>query len=286
VIFKLCDDLLPCLSFTHLSLARSIVNITNSQNPLILYDSDFNFIYTDGRSGEGFYFIDVFGLGPNHEKEMNIQMGLALDVSKEAAQAGGTMGIGYSSDNGTNTTYPSLIEELFQNKLINTRLYSLWLNDIQSGVGSILFGGIDTEKYYDKLYSSPVLEDSLGKITSFNISLTSLSIQPEKGNSIPFTDSSFSTGVILESLDTNSYLPYDLVTKLYQAFEVKNASDGIPYIDCKYSNSSTMTFGFLSGSSIDVAYSDLIFPINWTAPSEVSFPNICQFGIYAGFSDP
>ena len=34
-----------------------------------------------------------------------------------------------------------------EDKIINTVAYSLWLNDLDASTGSILFGGIDTEKY-------------------------------------------------------------------------------------------------------------------------------------------
>jgi hypothetical protein len=249
-------------------------------------NSDFYFVYDDGRNGTGSYFKDVFGLGPHGEEYMEIQMGLALYLSDDAATSGGVMGIGYNPFPDSETSYPSLIDEMFNHSLINSRLYSLWLNDIESGVGNILFGGIDTEKYYGTLYSSPVLEGPNGTITSFNISLTSLSIQPAKGDAIQFTDASFSTGVVLEAGTTNSYLPDAVVAKIYDVFEVILASDRFAYIDCKYSNSSTMTFGFVSGSSISVAYSDLVYTFsNYTPPSEVTFQNKCLFGIYSSAGD-
>jgi len=116
----------------------------------------------------------------------------------------------------------------------------------------------------------------------------SISYTPQAGSTIPLTDSSFSQGAVLESSTTLIYLPDDIVTDIYSQFNVTIASDKAPYVDCKYSNSSYMSFGFESGSVINVPYSDFINKLYVPSPlpSNLSFTDVCSFGIQPAGSNP
>jgi hypothetical protein len=240
----------------------------------------------DGTYAKGDYIKDVFAIGQAGEARMILQMGLATNISTSLEAAGGIMGIGYDNQESTSAKYLNFMDQMVHNQLTNTKLYSLWLNDVRSSTGSILFGGIDTEKYYGTLYSMPIKTDSLGNYTSFKVGLTSLSITPAAGGSaIGITNSSFSVPVILESSTTMIYLPGYVVDTIYNTFDVSVVS-GTAYIDCKYSNSSYMSFGFESGSIVNVAYSEIINKIGVPKqpPSGLPFSDVCVMGILNGDS--
>lgn len=74
------------------------------------------------------------------------------------------MGIGYdSNESGTapNGTYPSVMDNLVDQGIIARKAYSLYLNDLESNRGSVVFGGIDTTKYTGELVALPFQVQSL-----------------------------------------------------------------------------------------------------------------------------
>ncbi|KAH7417932.1 aspartic peptidase domain-containing protein [Cadophora sp. MPI-SDFR-AT-0126] len=243
----------------------------------------FNITYVDGYFARGDYIKDLFAVGDNGEARVVLQMGLASNITDTVSTIEGIMGIGYSGQVATSQLYPNFMDQMVSNGLTNTRLYSLWLNSIDSHTGSILFGGIDTEKYYGTLYSMPIHKDRKGNYTAFTVGLTSLSITPEDGTSIPITKPSFSTPIVLESSTTIIYLPSDVVRTIYNMFDV-TFRNSTAFVDCKYSNSSYMTFAFESGSVVNVAYSELINKIYVPSPEPTNLPfsDVCVMGILEG----
>ncbi len=271
--------------FLKLTHCLPIVNPNISQTISTVTAGGFKISYADGTYANGDYIKDEFAVGPGGQARMVLQMGLATNISSEEVTGGGIMGIGYDGDEATLVRYPSFMDQMVNNQLINTKLYSLWLNDIGSSTGSILFGGIDTEKYYGTLYSMPIHKDSQGDYTSFIVGLTSLRIMAQNGSTILITNSSFSAPVVLESSTTEIYLPNDLVNTIYEMFNVV-LSGGNPYVDCKYSNSSYMSFGFESGSVINVAYSEFVNKLFLPSPlpTNLPFSDVCLMGILNGDS--
>jgi hypothetical protein len=78
----------------------------------------------------------------------NLQMGL---VNKTTSTIG-VIGIGYGMDEAsvtsiTSVPYPNLVDQMVSQGLINTKAYSLYLDDLEEATGSILFGGVDTDKF-------------------------------------------------------------------------------------------------------------------------------------------
>ena len=261
----------------------SVVNPNTSQTISTVTAGGFNITYVDGYFARGDYITDLFAVGDNGEARVILQMGLANNMTSTTKTIEGIMGIGYSGQVATKQLYPNFMDQMVSNGLTNTKLYSLWLNSIDSDFGSILFGGIDTEKYYGTLYSMPIHKDRRGNYTAFTVGLTSMSITPEEGLSIPITKPSFSTPIVLESSTTIIYLPSDVVRTIYNMFDV-TFRNSTPYVDCKYSNSSYMTFTFESGSVVNVAYSELINKIFVSTPEPTSLPfsDVCIMGILEG----
>ncbi|KAE9371591.1 acid protease [Stipitochalara longipes BDJ] len=239
----------------------------------------FDISYEDGTGAKGDYIRDEFLFGQvGHSMQM--QIGLVNNTQDSV----GVMGIGYDTNEATTVQYQNFMDEMVSDGLTNTKLYSLWLNDLGSGTGSILFGGIDTEKYYGTLSSMPTIAKN-GKYTDFSVGLTSISYTPGS-TAIPLTNSSFSAAVILESSTTEIYLPETVVSSIYSAFGVEIGSDKSPYVDCKTGNSSYMSFGFESGTVIDVPYSEFITKLYVPnpLPKNLTFSDVCSFGIWSSGS--
>ena len=122
----------------------------------------------------GEYITDVLNIGST--KLTNMTMAAALELR---APAVGIMGIGYKAGESISSSiaageggqlYPNVINVLKDQGHINQLAYSLWLNDLDSLTGSILFGGVDTAKYHGDLIALPVQLDSQSdSLTSFTV---------------------------------------------------------------------------------------------------------------------
>jgi hypothetical protein len=136
------------------------------------------------------------------------------------------------------------------------------------------------------LYSQPIIQQS-GNYTSFTVILVSVSMSTLPPQTI--TNASFSEPVVLESSTTLIYLPDAVARSIYTGFgAVYNTSiSGNAWVDCKYRNSSYMTFGFASGSAVNVPYSELISDNAYFlqfAPKGLPFTDVCFLGILPGGS--
>lgn len=81
-----------------------------------------------------------------------------IGVARAGFDPHGVMGIGYdSNESGTapNGTYPSVMDNLVDQGIIERKAYSLYLNDLAANRGSVIFGGIDTTKYTGDLVALP-----------------------------------------------------------------------------------------------------------------------------------
>jgi hypothetical protein len=166
------------------------------------------------------------------------------------------LGIGYPGGKATVTQYPNFIEQLVTHRFTNTKLYSLWLDSKDSEYGSIFFGGIDRDKYYGTLKSMPIHPDNSGGCSLFSVGLESVLYSGIAGSSVPtaFTNSSFTTPVILESSTTLIYLPVHLTNTIYDSFEVfEDTTNDTAVVDCVYKNPSVMSFTFESGLVVNVS---------------------------------
>lgn len=73
---------------------------------------------------------------------------------------------------------------MVNSSLIQSAAFSIWLNDLNTNRGSILFGGVDTDKYYGTLQTIPNLQINTNGATvkgglvewQFYIELTGLTI--------------------------------------------------------------------------------------------------------------
>ncbi|KAI0999760.1 hypothetical protein K3495_g8438 [Podosphaera aphanis] len=252
--------------------------------------NEFNISYVDGSGAMGDYFQDSFALGGFTLS--NFEMGLA----RHTTIGTGIMGIGYNNSEanvnlrsgGNGTIYPNLPIALLNQNKIKSVAYSLWLNDLQSSSGSILFGGIDTAKYSGDLISVNVYPTSyrLG-ITSFTVAFTSLSATSSTGTD-QLTPPNYAVPAILDSGTTITLLPDDVAELV---FEELNATPepriGAVVVPCALAqNSGTLNYGFggPGGPVIKVAVSDLVLPLTDSKGQSPKYNNgetACQLGIQA-----
>lgn len=103
-------------------------NTASSTFDLLAADM-FQIEYVDGTQIVGDYFSDTINLGTASIK--NMTMGLASTSDRPL----GIMGIGYQAGesiaaHAPDQVYPNIINQLVNQRYINTLAYSLWLNDL------------------------------------------------------------------------------------------------------------------------------------------------------------
>lgn len=256
--------------------------------------TDFEIRYMDGSGASGFYFTDHVNVGGLSVDD--VQMGYA----ERSTSAWGMLGIGYARNSAARDEYPSLMDQMHDQGLIATKAYSLYLNDLESSTGTILFGGIDTQKFYGTLKSVPILPDPVtGHITHFNVSLTALSVL--SGN--PDIDAGTIIApqspvpVILDSGTTLTYLPSAVTAPLFAKLNAYDQSGGeipVVYVDCTLVTSDpslvlAYQFGGPDGPVVEVSIADIVFDDIkqyvaaglLTLPSKLPFPkeNVCSLGV-------
>ena len=157
------------------------------------------------------------------------------------------------------------------------------MNDLDANTGSILFGGVDTEKYEGKLSTLPVLsEDNI--IAEFIIALTGIGINGEENALYDGGEDSF-IPVLLDTGASLSYLPNDIVQALYERYDVdfiEGSTD--PFIDCDVASSDdTLEFTF-TGPTITVPMNEMVINIG---PTPFRPGDTCFFGkLGVGFCFP
>lgn len=253
-------------------------------------EGDFDITYLDGRNIQGDYFEDTVTIG---DIEITKQiLGLAL----ESVRPTGIMGLGFSINVAADDEYPTVVDNMVEQGHIETRAFSLYLNDLNTDSGNILFGGIDREKFQGSLAILDLLSESMSRtrqITSFNVQIEGFDVVDGSGDRVvdmPNLDSQ----AILDSGSTISLLPDDQVQELWNEFGVQAFQDVIaPFVDCAYrgeqGNGYIFEFRF-DGKTIRVpidemiidAYSDIqdIF-MNDPLLADLfdGWDGVCMFGI-------
>ncbi|KAI7205546.1 hypothetical protein KC316_g187 [Hortaea werneckii] len=229
----------------------------------------FNTSFGDGSTAEGPFGEDTVGIGDVRIE--NVQFGVAQEVNATTGYAIGLMGLGYSYNEATQYIYPNMPEVLRDTGVINSRLYSVYLNDLSDISGTILFGGIDTSKYTGELTTLDILPDAIsGGISQFITTVTDLSLTSNGQTTDLFTGGSNS---IAAYESTDSALPVLLDTgsaawSMPQSYYREYIAPSFPYIDsyglcaCSHRQDQTtlhLTFG--ASISIQVPMSDIIVPI-------------------------
>lgn len=184
---------------------------------------------------------------------------LQFGIGYTSSSPEGILGIGYTINEvavgrAGLDPYPNLPQKLVDDGTINSNAYSLWLNDLDASTGSILFGGVDTEKYEGELQTLPIIPER-GQYAEFIIALTGMG-QNGKNGSIFENDN---VPVLLDSGSSLMYLPDNVVRSLYTTFDARyDSSQGAAFVDCKLAEQDgSLDFNF-SGVIISVPVNELV----------------------------
>jgi hypothetical protein len=237
---------------------------------------------------------------------------LEMGIAYNATLFTGLLGIGYDLNEASDSpdgdqppfVYPSIIDTMVSQGLISTKAYSLYLDDLQASTGSIIFGGIDSDKYHGNLLQIPIVPDTSENGTEiyaeFAVALTSFSITGQAGNTTNLTQGNdFDAPVILDSGTTLTYVPDRLAALIYEELGAVDdtQNSGLVFVDCDFvTNSPQMTFNFGFGGSssvlIQVPIDEMIFQLEglfsldgYVAPS-LPFSNVCALGINGQPDEP
>ncbi|KAE9366916.1 acid protease [Stipitochalara longipes BDJ] len=268
--------------------------------------SAFSIQYVDGTGSSGDYIQDTFTIGGATLK--NLEMGIAYTSTVPM----GIMGIGYdfteASNDGTTAAfiYPSIIDTMVTQGLINTRAYSLYLDDLQEATGSIIFGGLDSQKYYGSLTQLPIVPGTLvngSKAYGFPaVMMSGLSMISKTGQATNFADRYLTEyPVVLDSGSTVSLLDPVLGQAMLTAINgvYDYTTTGLLFVDCSLRDS-VSSFNFAFGGTatspkvtIKVPISELVYELTglYAIPAGITLPrlpfkNPCAFGIMFNTDSP
>ncbi|KAH1979617.1 hypothetical protein KXW88_007074 [Aspergillus fumigatus] len=236
-------------------------NISGSYDPsssstYAYVSSDFNISYADGTGAVGDYATDILHIGGSTLR--NLQFGIGYSSTSSE----GVLGIGYPSNEVQvgqygKDTYPNLPRAMVDQGLINSNAYSLWLNDLESNTGSILFGGVNTGKYLGELQTLPIQKVN-GRYSEFVIALTGVAFESESHHKT-YSSDALPAAVLLDSGSSLTYLPDSIVENIYRDLNVAyEPSSGVGYLPCKLAgNNINITYTF-SSPNITVMIDELL----------------------------
>ncbi|MCJ1394695.1 hypothetical protein MMC18_007575 [Xylographa bjoerkii] len=249
----------------------------------------FQISYVDNSGVTGDYINDTVAIGKTTIKQQT--MGLAT----QSTRALGIMGIGFDSGESiaaSGTEYPNVIAQMKLQGDINTMAYSLWLNDLDSNDGSILFGGVDTSKFHGSLISVPIQPDTQSQaITSFTVVLSSVTVQNGSG-STQYSQTNLAVPVILDSGTSLTYLPDQYANAILSGVGAINDPNYGYTVPCSLGSSAAtfnFTFGGTSGPTIVVGINEFVVPIitmDGSVPTLQDGSAACNFGINPAGTSP
>ncbi|MCJ1461862.1 hypothetical protein MMC07_000461 [Pseudocyphellaria aurata] len=249
----------------------------------------FRIAYQDNSQVSGIYFKDTLNIGAQSIK--NMQMGLADRASRDL----GILGIGFRAGESVaspSDQYPNIVNQLKDQGVISTLAYSLWLNnDNVLTTGSIIFGGVDTEKYHGDLTILPIQRDSRpGAKPTFTVVLDAVSVVNEAGKS-QFAQDSLALPVILDSGTTVTLLPDNLADAIAKGVGASSHPAWGQLVPCSLQDSGAVisfTFGGPNGPVIQVAIAEFVLSLA-SGGSAPAFPDrepACAWGIQGSGNAP
>ncbi|KAI0965003.1 aspartic peptidase domain-containing protein [Xylaria arbuscula] len=247
----------------------------------------FSIQYLDSSAANGDYIKDTFHIAGAAIDAL--QVGLA----EMSTINSGLLGIGFRANVAARAPYRNIVDLLFDQGLIDTQAYSLYLDDLHAETGTILFGGIDSTKFIGQLKSVDILRDRHSKIySSFTIALDSLVVS--SGSQSQSSDLlRAQEPVVLDSGTSLTYLPPAVTKRIYSEFDVVDDTNhsGFAYASCQLLTSKTDTtldfqFGGGDGPLVKVPIDELVLDnvkayiaLGLQIPADLPFHNVCTFGI-------
>lgn len=164
---------------------------------------------------------------------------------------------------------------------------------IDASTGSILFGGIDTDKYSGDLITIDVYPTQQSQqVTSFTVALTSLSATSNSGSD-QLTPSDYAVAAVLDSGTTITYLPDQLAEEVFEELGAQFYEElEAVVLPCAVGQSNgTINFGFggTGGPTIKVSIGELVLPLTLASGKPATYndgESACQLGIQSAGDIP
>jgi hypothetical protein len=201
----------------------------------------------------------------------NLTMGLATKSSSGSFE-NGLFGLGYESLQTLAVTngieFPGVLTQMKRSGIIDRRLFSVYLNDQKSGVGNIIFGGIDTSKYTGDLVSLAITPNGTGIYDRYRVDLTSVSYVDNTGKATLLSATNMSAPTTLDTGSNLNILPVPVIKALVQGTGAVYFG-GFYWADCKLrdgNESVAFQFGGIGGPIIHMGVAQML-----GTPSGVTF---------------
>ncbi|OHE91177.1 eukaryotic aspartyl protease [Colletotrichum orchidophilum] len=254
-------------------------NSTASSTYKVVGRNSFDITYLDGKNIRGDYIQDAVSI---HGKTVtDQQLGLAFQTVKGT----GLIGLGFSQTVAAKRKYPTILDNMVTQGVIGRKAFSIWLNDLSSSEGTLLFGGIDTEKYIGSLTTLPLVNDyHSGNMTSYSVALTGVDIETPDGKTVEMAEDNFNASTVLDSGSTVCLLPEQMAKSIWVKYDVVDAGYG--FIDCKWGGAEGQGHFFdfqFAGVKIRVPMEEMVLdnlgPIMDQLKGLTPFEKPCMFGI-------
>jgi hypothetical protein len=224
-----------------------------------LYENDlgsFETSYFDQSSVSGYYITDTVSIGSATVTDVILAVATSSSINSF-----GILGLGLQGLESSSVKHPELLDNLYSQGFISSRSYSIYLDDLSAESGFILFGDVDSTKYSGELVSLPI-RPYTDNVPRLQVDWTYCSATGETGAETPFTTSTFSYPVAMDTGYTSSVLPVELFNELAEAFGVTAADNGDYLVSCDMPKG-FFTFGFGAGPAvtIQVPFSEFAIPV-------------------------
>ncbi|MCJ1314517.1 hypothetical protein MMC25_008199 [Agyrium rufum] len=269
------------------SLCQSaLVNCQNgdfnqsASSTFVPLNESFSISYKDGTGANGLYGTDLLQIG---ESSLT---GFQFSLGQDSSSATNYWGLGYATNEAVvkagGPKYNNTPLAMVQQALIKTAAYSLWLDDINSSQGSILFGGVDTSKYAGSLVSVPVQPNpQTNIINTFSIELNEIVHTTDGSSTPPVGTDNLPVSLPLVTSEPDSVFPAGLANDIYTLLGITNDAQYGAVCECSMGNSSSSSLDltFSASVTISVPFSSLCH-----SPGVAGDQSLCTFGIGIGSS--
>ncbi|KAL8866796.1 MAG: hypothetical protein Q9174_006078, partial [Haloplaca sp. 1 TL-2023] len=231
----------------------------------------FDIRYGDESEYRGVLVQDTIGIGDSLIEDATFGLVFeAVNVPRDTDgfSTNGVWGISFdyiqsSSVQATGDQYTGIVGLMKQEGLIERMAYSLHLDDPDAATGSILFGGVDSDKFTPPLIGLPIVPQSGSEqITHMNVEFTSLTANADGRTSV--LEDNVVRSAILDSGTTITLLPPDLAAIFLDFMgAVNDPNIPQPLVACDLAGSDAefvYQFGGPEGPSISVPVTDLVEP--------------------------
>ncbi|GME98894.1 unnamed protein product [Ambrosiozyma monospora] len=189
------------------------------------------------------------------------------------------LGIGYPSQESTdskNLHYENLPMKMKSDGLIKKITYSIYLNDSNTGSASLLFGGVDHERYIGDLALMPIVPSTGQQPTEISITINSLGVGHFQDQREVLVAEGCTTA-LLDTGTTMGIFPEDVLNQAALQLNMTYGSEiGFYLMDCHKGDETYFYFNF-QGFNVTVPVSSFLAPISTDTDGATS--SKCMFAI-------